>query len=262
MLDIKVSSKLQGGIGNVMFQIACAYGYSLDNNISYIFSKKGYPIIHSSLERYYSNILANINILGDYNFSNFRLYSEVAFHYNPIISSDQNLYLIGGFQSEKYFIDHKEEIRKIFNYEISAELKKILPLNGELSCSIHVRRGDYLKYPKHHPVQDIEYYKNAISLFKENIIFLVFSDDIEWCKQNFKGLSDNLIFVENNEDYEDLYLMSKCNHNIIANSSFSWWGAWLNNNPDKKVIAPKNWFGPVYSQHNTKDLYCEDWIII
>ena len=89
--------------------------------------------------------------------------------------------------------------------------------------------------------------------------FIIFSDDIKWCKNNFIG--DKFTFIEGEKDYIDLWLMSLCNHNIIANSSFSWWGAWLNQNPNKKVIAPINWFGPE-KKLNPKDIYCKNWIKI
>jgi 5'(3')-deoxyribonucleotidase len=95
----------------------------------------------------------------------------------------------------------------------------------------------------------------------KNSIFLIFSDDIEWCKENFPNISDKFIFIEGNKDYEDLYIMSKCKNNIISNSTFSWWGAWLNQNENKKVVAPLKWFGSSIN-HNTKDLYCDGWIKI
>ena len=95
--------------------------------------------------------------------------------------------------------------------------------------------------------------------------YLVFSNDIEWCKYHLTKDSlgiKNIIYVENTKPYEDLLLMQQCNHNIIANSSFSWWGAWLNSNENKKVIAPKLWFGPAYKDFNSIDNYCNEWIII
>ena len=115
-----------------------------------------------------------------------------------------------------------------------------------------------MNLPNHHPACNLGYYKEAIKLMDVNK-FIVFSDDMSWCKENFVG--DEFIFMENNSDYIDLWLMSLCDNNIIANSSFSWWGAWLNQNPNKKVIAPKKWFGPAIN-HNTKDLIPESWIII
>jgi hypothetical protein len=89
---------------------------------------------------------------------------------------------------------------------------------------------------------------------------MVFSDDIEWCKENLQ--LENSTFVSTDSDYVDLCLMSMCNHHIIANSSFSWWGAWLNKNKDKKVVAPNQWFGSAYEHYKLNDLYCENWIII
>ena len=91
-------------------------------------------------------------------------------------------------------------------------------------------------------------------------VILVFSDDIKWCKENFIG--DNFIFVENEKDYIDLYLMSMCNHNIISNSSFSWWGAWLNQSKEKVVISPEKWYGPNKGDRNLDDLLMSDWILI
>ena len=121
----------------------------------------------------------------------------------------------------------------------------------------------------------MEYYNKAIKQFDKDSNFLIFSDDIEWAKNNFKG--DNFYFITENKiegndvmdtlniskgghpDYIELYMMSLCDHNIIANSSFSWWGAWLNENPNKKVIAPKKWFGPAYGDINDNDLVPETW---
>jgi hypothetical protein len=101
----------------------------------------------------------------------------------------------------------------------------------------------------------------AANMFAEdNPYYVIFSDDPEYCKTLFAA-SENVLYIDNNDPYVDLCLMSMCDHNIIANSSFSWWGAWLNKNPNKKVIAPKQWFGSAYS-HNTKDLYCNKWIVM
>ncbi len=135
-------------------------------------------------------------------------------------------------------------------------------MSSDNTCSIHVRRGDYLNSPNHHPVQNMNYYMKAIKQMPKDSIFLIFSDDISWCKANFPDVPEKFIFVEGNADYEDLLLMSLCKNNIMCNSTFSWWGAWLNKNPNKKVIAPSVWFGPAYANHNTEDLYCEGWIKI
>jgi hypothetical protein len=120
-------------------------------------------------------------------------------------------------------------------------------LDTKNAVSIHIRRGDYVlntSTNKHHGVCNLDYYEAAVEYIREKIeslTFFIFSDDIAWVKENLK--LDNAVFVSSPEikDYEELILMSKCKHNIIANSSFSWWGAWLNQNPDKIVIAPRQW---------------------
>jgi hypothetical protein len=161
-------------------------------------------------------------------------------------------------------MDYRNEILKLFKIDDNTN-QKIHDKYGDLlsldTCSIHVRRGDYLALQNHHPIQSIEYYQNAIDIIGNDKHFLIFSDDIKWCEENFGGLT-NKTYITGNQDYEDLYLMSMCRNNIIANSTFSWWGAWLNKNEDKKVIAPKQWFGVSNSHLDTSDLYCKKWITI
>ncbi len=132
-------------------------------------------------------------------------------------------------QGENYFEKYKEDIKTLFSADIGYE-----PY-----VSIHVRRGDYVNNPFYVDLMETNYYKKAMSLFPEDK-FLVFSDDIEWCKEQaiFKGC----IFSERNDEVTDLNRMASCKHNIIANSSFSWWAAWLNPNTEKKVVAPREWF--------------------
>jgi hypothetical protein len=125
--------------------------------------------------------------------------------------------------------------------------------------SLHVRRTDYVTSNGYHPVQSIEYYKNAIDIIGDYDYIFVFSDDIQWCKDNLKF--KNMVFMEGFSDIEDLHIMSLCQNNIIANSSFSWWGAWLNIHPEKKIIAPTNWFGE-QANLNTSDMIPSDWIKI
>jgi len=122
-----------------------------------------------------------------------------------------------------------------------------------------VRRGDYLSLPDHHPVQELDYYYNAMSLFDENTLFVVFSDDIQWCKHNLKK---NVVFVENDRTEQDLYLMSLCDNHIVSNSTFGWWGSIMSNNRQSKTIAPKKWFGSSYANNNTQHLYPNSWIVI
>lgn len=170
-----------------------------------------------------------------------------------VLSDDASKYYLGYWQTEKYFADCRDAILKAFefpplepgskNYEVSEQLK------GKNVVSVHVRRGDYLTLSNTQNICNLDYYKKAISQILQKTTpdaYLVFSDGIDWCKEN---LSDSfgdvpVIFVDWNkgeDSFRDMQLMSLCSHNIIANSSFSWWGAWLNNNPDKIVIAPSRW---------------------
>jgi hypothetical protein len=139
--------------------------------------------------------------------------------------------------------------------------EKILktPFIDTNTVSLHVRRTDYVTSNGYHPVQSIEYYKNAIDIIGDYDYIFVFSDDIQWCKDNLKF--KNMVFMEGFSDIEDLHIMSLCQNNIIANSSFSWWGAWLNIHPEKKIIAPTNWFGE-QANLNTSDMIPSDWIKI
>jgi len=127
-------------------------------------------------------------------------------------------------------------------------------------CSIHVRRGDYLKLKNHHPVQGLGYYKEAMKLVPCDK-FLVFSDDVKWCKKVFNG--DQFIVSEPAPQEVDFNMMIACSHHIIGNSSFSWWAAYLGDNPDKVVVAPKNWFGPKLAEtHKLDDLIPPNWRLI
>jgi len=255
-----VSTRLMGGLGNMMFQIATSYSISLRDDKEMICDTKDMQIPHKPYTFYTDNIFRNIKFSN--NLTNLNHMGEGGFHYTPIPKTEGNVKLIGHFQSEKYFIEHRNEILELFEIDDITKnylLKKYSEILNQDTCSIHIRRGDYLGLPTHHPTQSIDYYKKAIQIVGGGKHFLVFSDDIEWCKENLNFLN-NKTFISGNQDYEDLYLMSMCKNNIIANSTFSWWGAWLNNNENKQVIVPSKWFGISNSHLNTNDLYCDKWI--
>ena len=262
----EVTVKLAGGLGNYMFQIACAYAYALKNNKKPIFTIDDSIVIHKHINAYKENVLSNVVFLNNKDTKGFNVFNENGFHYNEIPSVGGSLYLNGYFQSEKYFKEYSKEIKELFSYNIIGKensnlIYKELNENNN-TCSIHVRRGDYLNSPNHHPTQNMNYYMKSIKQMPKDTVFFIFSDDIAWCKSSFPDLPEKFKFVEGNTDYEDLKIMMLCKHNIICNSTFSWWAAWLNENPDKKIIAPSLWFGPAYANHDTKDLYCENWIKI
>ena len=260
---------LKGGLGNMFFQIATAVSFAHDLNtkpsfpnklqhLKYLNEDNTYnPSLKHSFS--YEAILDGLLIKQpEAGLNTFKF----PFEYTELNITD-NCIIDGFFQSEKYFKHNRQIVGNRLcapdhiNKEI--EIKHGHKLKG-ITTSIHVRRGDYIKYPNHHPVQTIEYYQKSVDLLKDKTdTFLIFSDDIEWCKNNLN--IDNSIYIEKEKDYIELYLMAKCDNNIIANSSFSWWGAWLNTNQDKTVIAPKKWFGPAINEE-TKDIIPEKWITI
>jgi hypothetical protein len=196
-------------------------------------------------------------------------YSESLFEYDERIESiPDGCNLYGYFQTEKYFRGSEEEIKKIFSFkkEIIEEGDRILNRiigNKEL-ISVHVRRGDYTLYPDHHPTCHPEYYSAAIEKIKEisgeNISIIIFSDDKKWCYENMGNrIGNNFIIPEIENPYVELYMMTKCNYHIIANSSFSWWGSWLSDS--KLTVSPSVWLGPAING-NTKDVCPDRWINI
>jgi hypothetical protein len=260
---------LKGGLGNMLFQIAATKSISIDNNtdcsfpnlhphLHYLNSDKTYnPSLKHGSE--YMSILKNLQVTP----STTNNVVRYPFTYVQSPPFDNDVIIDGFFQSEKYFAHNRTEILEFI--KPTQEIIDIINekygdiVNGK-STSIHVRRGDYVNHPNHHPVQSIEYYNNAIDSLKDKTDnFVVFSDDIEWCKNNLK--TDGIIYIDDEKDYIELYLMSLCDNNIISNSSFSWWGAWLNENNNKVVIGPNKWFGSAIN-HDTSDVITETWIKI
>ena len=194
---------------------------------------------------------------------------EKYFHFDPnILSLPDNVYLDGHWQSEKYFANIKEIIRREFTVKTpqTGKDKELSELIGSSeSVSLHIRRGSYVFLPEAnqtHGTCSMNYYYRCVDhLIKsiKNPHFFVFSDEPDWARDNLK-LAYPTTFVEHNsadKDYEDLRLMSQCKHHIIANSTFSWWGAWLSKNPGKIVLAPKKWFNK--SKSDIKDLIPNSW---
>ena len=189
-----------------------------------------------------------------------------------------NTYIYGFFQSHKYI--NEQLIKKHFTFkyapnELNSEI--INKMQTEDSISMHIRRGDYVQKKRYASVYthlDFNYYSKALEIIADKVespAIYVFSDDIEWVRENLslnncpKCIEKNarIEFISHNQgdnSWEDLRLMSNCKHNIIANSSFSWWGAYLNSNPNKMVVAPEKWFQKI--QNNPHDLYPESWILL
>lgn len=256
-----VATNIHGGLGNTMFQIATGYSTSLEENAEFIVDATEHYNGHHPLTKYIDTIFKKIKF--SFEKINFEIHSVGSFNYCEIPFFNKNIKLSGYFQSEKYFKKNRKKILELF--ESSSEVKENLEKKFGIflknkTCSLHVRRGDYLHLNNYHPVLSLDYYKTAYDIIGEDSNYFIFSDDIKFCKTEF-GFIKNKIFVDNLEDYEELYLMSFCDNNIIANSSFSWWGAWLNKKQNI-VISPRKWFGTAYSSYITDDLYCENWVII
>jgi hypothetical protein len=189
-------------------------------------------------------------------------------YWNGINGLKDNGYLLGYWQSERYFLDCATQIREDLTFRNPLTGKNKITgdnISAVNSVSIHVRRGDYISDAKANSVYEacsIDYYRDAINYFEcrtINPIFFIFSDDINWAKSNLPINSPHF-YVDHNDSstsYIDMHLMSKCKNNIIANSSFSWWGAWLNSNIDKVIVAPSKWFR---KNNNTIDLMPNSWV--
>ncbi|MBL4708757.1 MAG: alpha-1,2-fucosyltransferase [Flavobacteriales bacterium] len=287
-----IISRISGGLGNQMFQYAIAKSMAKKNNdiskLDVFFYPKQTLRKHElnkfnieediASKKECNNLRASEgfifkvkNKLG-LNISRPKFYT---YEYNitsfdkEVFDKNGDIYLDGFWQNENYFKSIREEIINDFTPKdrISDEVNRYLQdIKSVNSVSLHIRRGDYLA-DKHtnsvHGVSGLDYYKNAteyISTKIENPIFYIFSDDITWCKENFTFLQNKIFIDDTKSAIDDLELMKKCKHNIIANSTFSWWGAWLNQNDKKIVIAPKVWF--IDEKWQNLSITLNDWIKI
>ena len=290
--------KISGGIGNQLFQYAVARNLSIKHGVPFLLDLEWFerfPVRQYKLKNF--NIEEHIgtkkeiwplkkhgrragwrHCIQNFLYANDSLYKkEKFFHFDPaILEIKDNAYLDGNWQSEKYFYENRDTIRKDFTLKTTPssyfiEVKKKIEQNktsNETAVSLHIRRGDYASDPKvlaSIGLCSIEYYQEAAKIIASKVshpVFYIFSDDIEWVKNNLK-LSFPTQYIshpEKDKDYEELFLMASCSHHIMANSSFSWWGAWLNPNNDKIIIAPKQWFKD--TTRDTKDLLPEGWLRI
>lgn len=262
---------LKGGLGNMMFQIAAVKSFSIQKKTDYSFPNLPSHIRYLSSETQYNpkvnycSEYLNLPFLKNTKTQHPFLPVEVVtfpFHYEKIQINSSSIMVDGFFQSEKYFHEHEEQILEMFSPDeniLNFLNSKYSELLNQRTTSIHVRRGDYVKHSEHHFVQQMDYFNQSMEMLDSKTDkFLVFSDDLDWCKENFKG--EKFVFIENERDYYEMYLMSLCTNNITSNSSFSWWGAWLNKNKDKVVVGPQNWFGNALQSLKTEDIIPDNWI--
>lgn len=291
-----IISQIIGGLGNQMFQYAAGRALALERKDAYLLDTRGfvgYGLHHGfELQRVFeidiriASLQDVRNLLGWRSpalvrrifarpqFRHLRGDSfviEPYFHYwSGFKTVPKDVYLQGYWQSEQYFIREAEQIRKDFHFRrpLSVQNEQFVEqiTNCPTAVSLHVRRGDYVSSAaalSTHGLCSIEYYQAAMAHILERfegVEFFVFSDDIPWVRQHIQ-FSAPCHFIDHNkgiESYNDMRLMSLCRHNIIANSSFSWWGAWLNCHADKIVIAPARWFAS--DKFNSTDLLPADWV--
>jgi hypothetical protein len=260
----------KGWLGNQMFQYASLRGIASNKKYEFCVPPKDSSRIHNYLihDAFELNNCDNIRYINypTYYSDHTDFPNSCAFGFNENIFNNcpDNVNINGFFQSEKYFKHIEKEIREDFTFKNHYLLycKDIISKFNEDLIFLHVRRGDYVGSPHFNNLSE-DYYREALSHFDENQKVLVFSDDIEWCK-NWDFLKSNrFIFLENagHNLIIDLCLMTLCSGAIIANSTFAWWGAWLQEN-NKKTVAPKNWFGPALSHLDSSDIIPERWILI
>jgi hypothetical protein len=252
-----VTCEFLGRLGNNLFQVAACIGYSKKHNVPWAIPP-GYH--HRQIYQYFKLPVyrGNIRKLPVYDTATDEgfPFAEIPFYKSPGVK------IRGFWQSYKYFDHAREEVLKVWNLKQHPEYKDF--------TSIHVRRGDYLKYPEAFGPVTIEYIIQAVMIMKDSgrKKFIVFSDDLAWCKEAFQYFKDwdiSFQYSDGTNEYHDLSVMSSCSGNIIANSSFSWIAAYANQNPKKVVISPDHtsWFGPANAQKlDTKDLLPSDWVKI
>ncbi|MEJ0104611.1 MAG: alpha-1,2-fucosyltransferase [Bacteroidota bacterium] len=280
---------LSGGLGNQMFQYGAAFALAQKRNAKLFldindfekdsrrkfsldaFSIRGTIAKQSDiykLKRWHT-LARRIKNIGIH--LRPTLYVEESLSYDEgFFQLPDNVYLKGFWQSEKYFLNIPHLVRKEFSFKESppsANSKVIERMKNINSVSVHVRRGDYISNAdanEIHGVCDISYYIKAIDCMRQRFSdaeFFIFSDDLDWVRENLVVPGSIIHYMDHNKGNasEDLRLMTFCKHHIIANSSFSWWGAWLSNNPDKEVIAPSKWF---QSRFVNNDIIPEGWLTL
>lgn len=285
--------KLIGGLGNQLFQYAAARRISYLNQIplkldisEFVrYKLHKYSLMHFNIveematpeeiqafkpQNFFSRLaFRHLNLFSALNRS-YRI--ERHFYFDAsLLKIDHDVYLDGYWQSEKYFLDIEEVVRKELSVKTPPDPRNELMMErirNEAAVSLHIRRADYVtnNYTLTvHGCCSLDYYHHAVNLVAEKVEsphFFIFSDDPVWAKSNLQ-LPFPVTFVTHNgpdKNYEDLRLMSLCRHNILANSTFSWWGAWLNAYPDKMVIAPQKWFNT--DKMDPRDLVPQSWIKI
>lgn len=241
-----VKPRTYGRMGNFLFQAASAMGYAWRHQMPFTLPNTtnhavNNPIYLQHLARPWDPSLRVVTI------------KEHTHGYQELPFQDRwrgfNIQLDGYWQTEKYFKEFRDRIIQTFAYPWSPRFGTV---------SVHVRRTDYLTLTYKHPPVPVSWIEAAMATFQNGYQFIFFSDDIAWCKETF-GHRKDVSFSEGHNEVDDLVAMSCCEHHVCSASTFSWWGAWLNQNPKKRIIMPRNWFQPGYRKTDTKDIVPLEW---
>ena len=259
---------IMGGLGNQLFQIFALLSYSLTYKVPFYLEHT--PVVRKDRPFYWDTLLKSLKqflkpVTG------IAIFNQKQFHYLEIPHVPYPIKLFGYFQSYKYFEEHKHSIEKFIRLEEQRDNLKNDYDFTDLVC-LHFRVGDYVNLQHHHPLMPVEYYSMALKQLidrtkKDNwkILYFCEDNDINYVNEKVNSLKTqfpNLSFQKIDskyQDWEQMLIMSLCQHNIIANSSFSWWGAYFNKNVDKQVYYPSLWFGPAQGNKNTDDLFPPEW---
>ena len=266
MIGLNYLGKM-GQLGNQMFQYAALKGIARNRGLDFIIPNHGDAIVDSLGNTLRIELFEPFNIESKYyGFIETNEYiQEAHFHFDEDLYNNcpDNSSLYGFFQSPKYFLNIREEIIKDFKFkkQIINECKSILK-TFDNPIALHIRRGDFLINSANHHNLPMSYYENGLDCFDEDRQVVIFSDDPEWSFEQKLFDNDRFLVSQSNSPYHDLYLMTQCSDFIIANSTYSWWGAWLCMNPFKEVIYPNRWFGPNNASKSTADLFPRSWRII
>ena len=277
---------IDGGLGNQMFQYALAIKLmSLGRQIKLDITKYAEPHVHNDFELDkvfgidcpfasireiqslgYRKANHLTELLKRTPFGKKTIYNHESYAFDEHVLKLDGYYLEGYWQSEKYFSDIRGKILEAYRFPEFSTAKQrdyAEQMQGSLSVSVHIRRGDYLNYPYLQNICTSDYYDWAMEYFRkrypEKVRFYIFTNDTAWAEEHFREADCRIITGNSGADsFRDMQLMSLCRHNIVANSSFSWWGAWLNRNPEKTVIAPEKWING--SPDEAADVVPETWI--
>lgn len=270
-----ITCNVMGGLGNQLFQIFTTISYAINHKKEFGFLYTDFVGVGKTIRRntYWKNFLKGISKYVYQNLPQMNIVPEINFHYQEIIPpSNENICLFGYFQSYKYFSKYANVILRLLKIE---DLKQKVREKSRIDCnnyiSMHFRLGDYKLHTDAFPLLKYEYYDKCMEFLldkKSTIKGVIFfcekqdDDDVNLIIEELRKKYNYLKFIrvpEELEDWEQLLLMSCCNYNIIANSTFSWWGAYLNNNNDKIVCYPEKWFGPKKNNLDTNDLFLPTW---